>query len=60
MMWGQMAQLWEGDPARRFLTWGDTHNPHAHGLERGIHTLPDRPGPPPTPCSWCPLLWVGL
>lgn len=26
----------------------------------GIQTLPDRPGPPPTPCSWCPLLWVGL
>lgn len=48
MMWGQTAQLWKGDPARGFLTWGETHSPHAPGLE-GASTFPDRPGPlPPT------------
>lgn len=36
---------------------GGAPQPHAHGS--GDQTHPDRPGPPPTPCTWCPLPWVG-
>lgn len=44
MMWGQTAQLWEADPGCGFLTWGETHSPHAHGVEWASRLSQTGPG----------------
>ena len=48
----------KGDPAYALLAWGSPTAPGCTWLEGS--RLSQAGGVPLTPCSWCPLPWVGL
>lgn len=56
MLWGPWPQPWGRGPCLCTLGLGRPQMPVAKGsrlFQTGLE-------PPPTPCSWCPLPWVGL